>query len=466
MKRRTFLKGLSLSAAPPLFLQCTPKETIEKPNIIFIMADDLGYADLGCYGQKKIKTPNIDKLAANGMRFTQCYAGATICAPSRSVLMTGQHTGHTRIRGNMCKYGGTVGHKGNREVRRMNLLKEDVTVASVMQTAGYRTCLAGKWHIGGFNPDAGPLDRGFDEFYGALTYSGREHGPAYWPRKWFHNREMVEVTGNQNGEKGYYRTDLNTDRSISFIKKNLNRPFFLYLAYSNPHSPFDAPNTKAYDHEDWPEEEKLYASMVDNLDRNVGKLVQALKDSGLEKKTLVLFCSDNGPRSEPSEVQTRVSDFFDSNGPLQGYKRDLYEGGIRVPMIAYWPDKVPKDTVSDAIWYFADVLPTAADLAGATAPDNIDGVSMVPSLMDPKTLPKERYLYWEFFEGGFQQAARWNQWKAIRPALGKPLMLFNLDNDLGEEKNIADQHPEIIEQFETYLKTARSESENWPLEDA
>jgi arylsulfatase A-like enzyme len=468
MQRRQLLNAIAMATVSSSFFYCgTKKEReVEKPNIIFILADDLGYGDLGCYGQEKIKTPNIDHLAIEGIRFTQCYAGATVCAPSRSVFMTGLHTGHTRVRGNMCKVGGTEGYKNNRKVRRMNLLDEDITTAQVLHNAGYRTCLVGKWHLGGYNKDAGPLERGFDEFYGGLTITSELHQPAYWPAKWYKNRELMDILPNQNGQKGYYRTAINTDNAIQFIKDNQDNPFFLFLSYSNPHSPYDAPESEiaAYENMDWPIEEKTYAAMIHFLDFSVGRIKQTLKELKLDKKTILFFSSDNGPRSEAQAVQSRVIDFFNSNGPLKGYKRDLYDGGIRVPMIVKWPDFIPKGATCDTVWYFADFLPTVMELAGSSPSHNIDGISIVPYLLNPKKKMPDRFLYWEFFERGFQQAVRWKDWKAIRLKPGVPLYLFDLATDPGEENDVADKYPQVIQEIEEYLKTARTDSPNWPVE--
>lgn len=435
-----------------------------RPNIIFIMADDLGYGDLGCYGQEKIKSLNIDRLAADGLRFTQTYAGCTVCAPSRSVLMTGQHTGHTRIRGNFCHVGGTLGFKNNKPGRRLNLFDEDTTVAHVLGAAGYRTCLSGKWHIGGYNPDAGPLRRGFDEFYGPLTLTTDLHKPSYWPPKWYENEELIDITANQGGQKGYYKTDIITDYAIRFMERNKEDPFFLYMAYGNPHSPFDAPDLGPYEKEDWPLEEKIYAAMIYRLDSCVGRVRQALERLNLTANTIVFFVSDNGPRSEAREDQTRVVKFFDSNGPLNGYKRDMYEGGIRVPGMVYWPGKIRAGLTSDVAWYFADFLPTAAALAGTETPVNIDGISLLPYLADPALDSPARFLYWEFYEPVFQQAVRWKNWKAVRTGLGGDLELYNLDVDIAEAHDISRENPAVVMEIEKYLEEARVDSENWIAE--
>lgn len=465
ISRRDFLHDAALGAATVTFpfSQLVASVSDNRPNIIFILADDMGYGDLGCFGQKKFQTPNIDSLAGEGIRFTQCYAGSTICAPSRSVLMTGQHTGHTRVRGNMCIVGGSVGYKGKQQVRRMYLTDEDRTVGHVLQKAGYRTCLVGKWHLDGFNPKAGPMDRGFDEFYGWLISSAETGG--YYPAKRFRNRELYDVPGNEKGSRGRYEPDMCTNEAIEFIKNNKDRSFFLYLAYNSPHSPLQVPDLGSYKDKDWPEHIKTYAAMVYGLDQNVGKVIQMLKELRLDDKTIVFFCSDNGPRSEPTAQLTEVADFFDSNGPLRGYKRDLYEGGIRVPMIVRWPGKVPSGKTSDFTWYFADFLPTAGELAGVESPKNIDGISVMPMFLSPSQVASDnRFLYWEFFEGGFQQAVRWRNWKAIRLKQGQSLVLFDISEDLGEQNNVADKHPEVVAQIEEYLKTARTESAEWPLQ--
>jgi len=445
----------------PVRLQASQSND-DRPNIIFIMADDMGYGDLGCYGQKKFMTTNLDKTAAEGMRFTDCYAGSTICAPSRSVLMTGQHTGHTRVRGNMCTVGGTVGYKGNRQVRRMSLTDEDITVGHVLRKAGYRTCLVGKWHLDAYDPNAGPLDRGFDEFYG-WTINAEQTG-GYYPAQRHRNRQLYDVAENQNGKQGLYSTDMCTNEAIEFLKSNKDRRFFLYLAYDSPHSPLLVPDLGPYKDKDWPQHIKTYAGMVHRLDQNIGSVLQTIKELQLDGKTIVFFCSDNGPRSEPTQQLTEVADFFDSNGPLRGYKRDLYEGGIRVPMIVRWPGRISAGVTNDVPWYFADVLPTLADLASAELPKNIDGKSIVPVLLGRQQNLGDRFIYWEYFESGFQQAVRWKQWKAIRLKRGEPLVLFDLSKDLAEEHDVASQNHEVISRIEEYLKTARTESLNWPLE--
>jgi len=429
-----------------------------KPNIIFILADDLGHADLGCYGQQRILTPDIDALAAQGIRFTNCYAGSPACAPSRSVLMTGQHTGHTTVRGNTCLRGGIV-QDGR---RRANLTDEDLTVAHVLRRAGYHTGLVGKWHLDGYEPTAGPLESGFGEFYGWKDRTPATWSPhLYYPAKRYRNRELYDVEANQQARRGYYHTDICTDEAIAFVKNNKAGPFFLYLCYVNPHDPYLAPSYGAYADEPWGEKEKSYAAMVSYLDGCVGRLVQSLKDQGLDDNTIVFFASDNGARS--SARHTAVVKFFDSNGPLRGYKRDMYEGGIRVPMIVRWPGKVPSNETDNTLWYFADFLPTAAALAGTHTPKNIDGINLLPTLLGENPKMPDRFLYWEFFERGFQQAVRWRNFKGIRLKQGAALELYDLSKDVGEAHHIAGEHPEIVAKIDNYLKTARTDSPYWPV---
>ena len=432
-----------------------------KPNIVFILADDLGYADVSCYGQSKFKTPNIDKLAANGLRFTQAYAGAPVCSPSRCVLQTGLNTGHSRIRGNGCYVGGVVGKVGSR-ARRMNLLPEDVTLGHVMRKAGYRTGLTGKWHLGGYSPEGSPWNQGYDEFYGWLTITRDDHNPIYFPEKYYENQKLVTMDKTKN--RGGYEPDLNTGYAVKFIEESKDQPFMLVVNHILPHSPYSVPDVDDFkDQSKWDKNKKTYAQMVTNLDESVGRIMSALEEQGLMENTLVIFTSDNGPRSEPAGYQTRTINFFDSNGELRGYKRDVYEGGIRVPMIAHWPGHVPKGKTSEAIWGFVDIMPTFAELGGTTCPERTNGISVVEALLDPEKRYDDRFLYWEFYEaGGFKQAVRWGKWKAVRFGWEGPLLLFDMTQDISEADNVAKEHPEVIKEIEAYLKTARVESPNWP----
>jgi arylsulfatase A-like enzyme len=452
----SFLISLSVLA-----LDAIPGRAADKaarPNIIFILADDLGYGDLGCYGQKQIQTPQLDQLAKEGVRFTQCYAGSTVCAPSRCCLMTGRHTGHARVRGNAL----------------VPLRPEDVTVAEVLKAAGYATGLVGKWGLGEAKSTGVPNTKGFDSFFG---YLNQVHAHNYYPDFLWKDQEKFPLAGNvvEKGvavKRALYSHDLFTTEALGFVEKHKDRPFFLYLAYTIPHANNEAgkngmevPDDAPYTNKDWPQAQKNHAAMITRLDRDVGRLLKRLKELGLDEKTIVFFSSDNGPHKEGGADPK----FFTSSGPLRGYKRDMTEGGIRVPMIVRWPGHVPAGGVSDQVWAFWDFLPTAAELAGSKPPKDIDGLSMVPAILGEKAAGRKQanhdFLYWEFHERGFDQALRMGDWKYIRRPYAKerPPELYNLKEDLGEAKNIADQHADVVAKIEAYLKEARTESKEWPV---
>lgn len=413
----------------------------KKTNIIFIMADDLGYGDLGCYGQKLIKTPHIDKLAKEGVRFTQCYAGSTVCAPSRSVLMTGKHTGHTTVRGNNGRHG------------RVPLNADDVTVAEVLKQAGYTTGMTGKWGLGEPDTSGLPSRQGFDQWFGYLNQA-RAH--TYYPSYVWENEKKVKLDGNKESPKTDYTHDMCTDFALKFIRDNQKKPFFLYVPYCIPHSKLEIPSIEPYANEQWSTNEKKYAAMVTRMDRDVGRMMALLKELKIDDDTIIFFCSDNGAAS-------RWEKRFNSSGSLRGKKRDLYDGGLRTPMVVRWPGRIKPNTESDLVWYFPDVLPTCADIAGTEAPEGLDGSSILPTLLGKSQDMGDRFLYWEFFEKGYQQAVRWRDWKAIRLAPNQKLELYDLSKDIGEKSNVATEHPEVIASIETYLKTARSKSEEWPI---
>jgi len=462
--RRDLLKTIGAGAAA-LSLPGAARRVMadaKRPNIIFVMVDDMGYGDLGVYGQSHIRMPHVDRMAREGIRYTQAYCGSTVCAPSRSVLMTGQHTGHTRVRGNTGQEGhGGVLCSGGGGGWRVPLLPEDVTVAEVLKQAGYVTGITGKWGLGEPGTTGIPNRQGFDEWLGFLNQR-RAH--SFYPEHIWHNEEKVHLEGNTGTREDFendehYVHDLFTDFALDFIKRRGpdDDPFFLYVPYTIPHARFQIPELEPYAEEaDWPMQEKVYASMLTRCDRDMGRMFALLKELGIDEDTIVFFCSDNG-------AADRYEGIFDSSGPLQGRKRDMYDGGLRTPMVVRWPGTIQADAVSDDIWYFADVLPTFAELAGASAPEGIDGVSVLPSLLSrPQPELRERPLYWEFHERGFQQAARRGDWKAVRPEHDGPIELYNLAEDIGEEHDIAADHPEVVAWFEEYLLDARTPSLNWP----
>jgi len=443
-----------------------PKSAPSPPNILLIVADDLGYGDLGSYGQKNIQTPVLDRLAAEGMRFSDFYAGSTVCAPSRSALMTGLHTGHTPIR-------------GNKEIQPMGqhpLADEVVTVAEVLKAKGYRTGLIGKWGLGAPGSEGEPNRQGFDYFFG---YLGQRHAHNYYPEFLFRNTERVPLNNelpepkraDGAGEavrKSEYSHSAIANEAIEFLERNAERRFFLALTVTIPHanneaeeSGMEVPDLGIYADKDWPEPQKGHAAMISLLDADIGQLLDKLGESGTADNTLVLFTSDNGPHREGGFDP----DFNESNGLLRGIKRDLYEGGIRVPLIARWPGRTPSGSTSDHVGAFWDLLPTFAELAGVEAPEGLDGVSMVPTLTgDGGPQQEHEFLYWEFHEGdASKQAVRMGDWKAVRLAPNAPLELYNLADDLSEEHDVAAAHSEIIEKISEYLQTARTESEHWPL---
>lgn len=427
----------------------------EKPNIIFIMADDLGYGDLGCYGQLEIQTPNIDRLAADGMRFTQAYAGSTVCAPTRCVLMTGKHTGHSRVRGNI----GWTGE--DRERILVPLLPEDVTVAEVLKEAGYTTGVTGKWGLGEAGSTGIPTRQGFDEWLGFLN---QRHAHGFYPEYIWRNETMVSLDENLGGQTNDWIHDRFTQFSLDFVRENQANPFFLYVAYTIPHGRYEIASDAPYSDKPWSQEVKNYAAMVTAMDRDVGRIMALLTELDLDEKTLVFFTSDNG-----AEIyyfrQTGLIDEYKavlrSPGVLRGWKRDLTDGGIRVPMIARWPGKIKPGTTSDFVWAFWDFLPTAAELAGGKPPDGLDGFSIVPTLLGI-TQPDHDYLYWEFFERGFQQAVRYKDFKALRLKQGDPLKLFRITEDSEEIHDIAERHPREIATLEAILSGARTPSPYWP----
>ena len=451
-----------------------------RPNIIYILADDLGYGDLSCYGQTKFSTPNLDKMATEGMRFTQHYAGSSVCAPSRAALLTGLHTGHMRVRGNYET--GPDGFGAG-----VALKPEDVTVAEILKKAGYKTGLVGKWGLGVAGTTGEPGKKGFDYMFGFLNQG---HAHFHYPEYLWRNGKKVELPGNQNGKREQYAQDLFTEDALRFLdeQKGQQAPFFLYLAFTVPHAEMLHPDDenlqrfkgkfpetpyvktsrgKRIDdslgtYNSQPTPRAAFAAMVTRLDAQVGQLMGHLQQLGLDENTIVIFSSDNGPHKEAGGDPA----FFNSAGPLRGVKRDLYEGGIRVPMIVRWPGKVKPGTVSNHVSAFWDFMPTAAALAGTTPPKT-DGISFLPTLLGKtKEQKQHEYLYWEFHENKTSnQAVRMGDWKGIRYRPTGPLELYNLKTDLGEKYNVAAAHPEVVAKLEIQLNKVRTPSDVWSLKD-
>ncbi|MBO1361870.1 arylsulfatase [Acetobacter sacchari] len=448
----------TMAAALPSIAHAGPQPR-RRPNIIYIIADDLGVYDLGCYGQKKIRTPNIDALAANGMLFNSAYGGAPICSPSRCALMTGKNMGHSTIRDNFALQGGIIGKRGKESVRRIGLAPGEKTVATAMAEAGYVTGLVGKWHLDGYDPNAIPTRHGFQEFHGWLTQTETTQG--YFPTQWYSGEKLGNIPENADGKQAVYETDICTDQACDFIRKNQKSPFFLTLAYNAPHSPHITPTTGSYAGRPWGEYEKNYAAMIEFLDAGVGAVVQTVREAGLEKDTVIFVSSDHGPRSEPTAEQTEVVEFFDSHGSLRGYKRDLYEGGIRVPLIVSWPGHIRAGSVSDEPVYHPDFLPTAVALAGngRLYPD-MDGADISPVLLGRGGIAS-RYLYWETYEPSFWQAARHGRWKAVKPVGGGEIQLFDLLEDSSETRDVSAENSAIVESFVRCFKECRVASPNY-----
>jgi len=416
-----------------------------KPNIIYIMADDAGYGDFGCYGQSQISTPNIDKMAKGGMLFTQHYAGAPVCAPSRCSLLTGTHTGHSYIRGNRERL----------PEGQMALKKGIPTIADILAKKNYTSAVIGKWGLGGPETEGVPSEHGFDYFFGYLC---QREAHEYYPSHVWRNGNKVQLDGKK------YIHDLFTSEALKYIDTHREKPFFLYLAYTIPHAKLQVPDLGKYAERDWPINKKKYAAMISRLDRDVGSILEKLKTTGLSKKTIVILTSDNGPHSEGGYNP----DYFNSNGPLRGIKRDLYEGGIRVPMIAWWPGIIPADTISSHVSAFWDIMPTLAEITGADLPEKIDGISMLSELLGKSSVQKDHeYLYWEFHEQGGKQALRKNDWKAVRLNVrlfpNEDPKLYNLGKDPGETTDVADEYPQMITEIKKLMSSVRSESEEFPL---
>ena len=463
--------GLLTLAAITAQMAGAQKATPERPNIVFILADDMGYGDLSCFGSQHVKTPNIDRLSEQGTTFTQCYAGSGISSPSRCSLMTGLCTGHTRIRDNQCPVGGIQGVKVSPRgdttyVRRTNLMPEDTTLATVLSAAGYRTCLVNKWHLDGYDPGAAPNHRGFHEFYGWTISTVHSNAPYYYPYYRFSGDELVNIRENRNDRHIRHNTDISTDDAIAFIgrQKDKDQPFLLYLAFDAPHEPYiiDEKTWRWHDIDESfaspeaKEQAQRYAALIEHMDAAVGRVVDYLEKEGLRENTIVIFASDNGAAVQAPLPQLRC------NAGFRGRKAQLYEGGIRVPLIVNQPGRVPVRRLENQV-YFPDFMPTLARLAQGTEhlPQHTDGIDISPLFFGDSVDTDHRLLYWEF--PGKQRAARLGNWKAVTIKKGAPLELYNLKDAPGEQHNLASQFPEMVQLFDEAMRRMRTPSECWPL---
>ena len=431
----------------------------DRPNIVYILLDDAGYGDFSCYGQKKFTTPNIDRLAASGMRFTQHYAGSTVCAPTRCVVITGLHTGHSFIRGNS-----EVKPEGQRPIS-----AETITLAELLKDAGYRTGAFGKWGLGPPGSEGDPTNQGFDEFYG---YNCQRQAHTFYPKHLWHNSNKIPLDGET------YSHDLIVEHALDFVRKNQDQPFFCFLPFTIPHASLHVPESTIgpfrkkfrqfedvigrYAGPDVRNPIAAFAGMMTKADESIGQLRDLLVELGLADNTLIMFSSDNGPHREGGHQP----DFFNSNGGLRGYKRDLFEGGIRVPMIASWPGRIEADSLSDHISAHWDVLPTVCEATGIEIPEQIDGKSMLPTFLSESQQQKQHdYLYWEFYEKGGTRAVRFGDWKAVQLRLNNeinpPILLYNLAADRAETNDVAADRPELIAKARRYFAAAHTPSEHW-----
>lgn len=425
----------------------TAGRAADRPNIIFILADDLAQGDLGCYGQKLIKTPNLDRLAAEGTRFTQAYSGTSVCAPSRSSLMTGLHMGHCPVRANR-----EIGKEGQ-----MPLPPGTVTVAQILKDAGYATACVGKWGMGMFNTSGSPLKLGFEHFFG---YNCQRHAHSYFPTYLYNDDQRINLDGKT------YAQEMIARDAERWVASQRSRPFFLFYAITLPHGKYEIDSLGEYaQQEKWTKQQQIYAAMVTRLDSDVGRLMTTLKALNIEDKTLVMIAGDNGSSFAPDSELGRL---FDQNmgGKLRGYKRALYEGGLRQAAIARWPGVVPAGRVSEEPWAFWDFLPTAAELAGADMPQGYktDGISLL-SMLKGGPAPHREYFYWELHEGASIQALRFDDWKAVRNGPSKAIELYDLSMDEKESKDLAKEKPDVVAQAEAMMKAARVDSADFPLRD-
>jgi arylsulfatase A-like enzyme len=425
---------------------------VEKPNVIFILADDLAQGDLGCYGQKLIKTPRLDRMAAEGTRFTQAYCGTSVCAPSRSILMTGLHAGHCPVRAN----------RATPPEGQMPLPEGTFTVAKLLKSAGYATACMGKWGMGMFDTSGSPHRMGFDRFFG---YNCQSHAHSYFPTYLYRDAERFPLDGNDGKGVGKtYAQNLIQDEVLSWVRSKKDGPFFLFYAVTLHHGRHEIDDLDVYKDADWTPTQKTYAAMVSRLDRDVGRLLDLLAELKIDERTLVIVAGDNGSSFSPtSEVGRR---FDQASNGLRGFKRSLYEGALRQAAIARWPGAVPAGRVADGAWAFWDFLPTCAELAGAKLPDGAktDGLSLVPMLKGGPA-PDRGHFYWELHEGASLQAVRFGTWKAVRNGPSAPLEIYDLAADPGESRNLAAEKPDVAAKALELMASSRTEDPNWPLAD-
>ena len=482
MPRLAFIVAACLVQAVLLAVSSSYAADAEHPNIVLIMADDLGYGELGCYGQKKIKTPRLDQMAKEGLRFTQFYSGSPVCAPSRCVLMTGKHAGHAAIRDN----------RERPPEGQAPLPDEEVTIAELLKKQGYATGMIGKWGLGAHDTTGAPLKQGFDSFFGYICQAQAHNHYPGWLWK---NEEKLDLKDEEATEKygrpgtgtftafeqfgTDYSGDLFEKQAIEFLQEHKDKPFFLYLPFTAPHLALQVPDDSLREYEDkWDDPaydgkqgylphdtpRAAYAAMITRLDRSVGRILDELKSLELEENTLVIFTSDNGPA--PLNVGGSDSPFFESAGPLRGLKGSAYEGGIRVPCIARWPGKIADGGESKESLAFYDILPTFCELAGAMTPEKLDGISFLPALLGRGEQKQHDFLYWEFASYEGYQVVRMGEWKAIRSKLKKKdaaIELYNLAEDVGEQKDVAADHPELVKKAEEIMAAQHAPSEKFPL---
>ncbi len=470
---KKYLTVITILYLLSLTIECKARniKNESSPNIIFILTDDLNWGDLGCYGQQKIKTPNIDRIANEGIKFTQAYSGNSVCAPSRSALMQGKHPGHARVRGNS--------YDGYRE----SLQKEDVTVAMLLKRVGYQTGLFGKWGLGIYNQPGIPNNMGFDQFFG---YLNQRQAHCHYPEFLYHNKDRVffpengthyilenyrdEQSYDENGIchpvgiedplKAKYAFDVYCKKSLEFIRENKDNPFFLYLADTPPHGSYIVPELGIYTDMDWPLSHKIYAAMVSRVDTEVGKLMHLLEELNIDENTLIIFASDNGNASNNAkEGEIPTTTFFNSSSPTKGMKGEIYDGAFNVPAVARWPKHILPGQVIEHVWAFWDFLPTVAEIVGIQPPGDIDGISFLPVLLGvPEKQKKHDFLYWEYNQ---EQAVRMHEWYGYKNRQGV-LEVYNLQKDPQQNKDISSQYPIITKRINKIMKAEHTPSDVWP----